>query len=119
MWPYKQVSQEEFNRRKKLVEQMLIAFGAKKIDLQMTYKDTSKTILKGVHYTSLNETTVYMIKERYVRVDEILFPDKPYIVLEVSDNVNDVLESTMEDCDPFPYDLSDAEIQTIIKKQFV
>lgn len=98
---------------------MLIAFGAKKIDLQMTYNDVSKTILKGVHYTSSNGRTVYMIKGWYVRVDEILFPDKPYIVLEVSDNVNDVLENIMEDCDSFPYDLSDVEIQTIIKKQFV
>lgn len=40
----------------------------------------------------------------------LFFPDKPYYVLEVGTQ-EELIHNTMEDADPFPYDLSDDELR--------
>ena len=54
--------------------------------------------------------TVYTLNGLYFRLDEICFADKPYIVAEVG-TLDDVMNNGMEDADPFPYDLSEEELE--------
>lgn len=38
-----------------------------------------------------------------------MFENKPFIVIEFADTVDEVMKNIMEDSDPFPYDLSDID----------
>ena len=50
-------------------------------------------------------------------MDEVLFEDKPFIVL-VCGTLQELMNNTMEDLDPFPYDLENDEIRNGIKYSF-
>ena len=51
----------------------------------------------------------------YYRVDEVCFPDKPFITIEFGD-YNDLMNNIMEDLDPFPFDLTDSELFDEVKR---
>ena len=57
--------------------------------------------------------SIYKYKHEYYHVDEILFWDKPCIVIEWTDRLDHITDGVdvMEDIAPFPYDLSDEEIR--------
>ena len=52
--------------------------------------------------------------ELYYRVDEVCFYKKPFIVIQCG-TFNELMNNIMEDMDPFPYDLSDAELLNEVK----
>lgn len=90
MWIYDSVSLLEFENRKDFVERVMRDLGCEPVQI--------------------SERMVYRFNDEFYRVDEVLFPEKPFIVLEYADTLDKVMKNIMEDCDPFPYDLSDADI---------
>lgn len=101
MWKYTDIMREEFEARKDFVETVLKKSGAipLKADLLRTESDR----------------TVFEYAGNFYRVDEILFPDKPFIVIEWSDRIENVRNNVMEDTNSYPYDLSDDEIRAEIR----
>lgn len=89
MWIYESVTRSEFERRKDFVERVMLDLGCEPIQI--------------------SERTVYRFKDEFYRVGEVLFPEKPFIVLEYAATSDEVQRNIMEDCEPFPYDLSDGE----------
>ena len=43
-------------------------------------------------------------------MDEVLFPEKPFLVLEYASREEEVRANVMEDADPFPWDLGEGEL---------
>ncbi|MCI5668359.1 MAG: hypothetical protein MR291_06305 [Oscillospiraceae bacterium] len=114
MWFYDNVTREEFEKKKDLVEKTILELGAKEyeIDLQYAQKTTSYVGVQKETYYS--QRRIFSFKDDFFRVDEVLFNDKPYIVLECG-TLQQLINNTMEDADPFPYDLSDEEIKNEVK----
>ncbi len=90
MWNYQSVTREEFEKKKDSIEQIILSIGGKHRKFVKSY---------------INKRPVFEYNNEYFRVDEVLFPDKPFIVIECG-SFADVMNNTMEDADPFPYDLS-------------
>lgn len=55
------------------------------------------------------ERPIYKFQDGFYRIDEVLFPEKPFIVLEYANTIEEVKKNIMEDLEPFPYDLSDED----------
>lgn len=108
MWIYKKVTREAFEKRKKYVEQIICKQGAEIVMIDLPYEQRTISICDGNQEMNFNEKT-FKFKNNYYRVDEVLFRDKPFIVLECG-SFQDLMRNTMEDAEPFPYDLSDDEI---------
>lgn len=116
MWPYKGVSRKQFEERKDFAEHVLLALGAEKIDIELPYINTTTTIGKDYKDTAPDGRSVYQYKDRYYRIDEVLFPVKPFLVFEIATDIEIVYKNGMEDNDPFPYDLTDEEIWEEMKQ---
>ena len=114
MWFYSEVSREEFERRKDHVEQIMCEFGALAVDIELSYESQTTTYSGGFEETYYSKRPVFTFNNEYFRVDEILFKDKPFIVLECG-TFEDLKNNTMEDADPFPYDLSDEKIKNEVR----
>lgn len=108
MWDYKMISREQFEVRKDFVERVLVGLGAKATDMRPVTHIS--TVARGRLESFTENRLIYEYKGEYYRVSEILFPDKPYIVIEWTDRKESVELNAMEDADPFPYDLEDEEI---------
>lgn len=109
MWIYKEVTREAFEKRKKYVEQIICEQGAEIVMIHLPYKQTTISICDGNQEINCAKNKIFKFKNNYFRVDEVLFRDKPFIVLECG-SFQDLMRNTMEDAEPFPYDLSDDEI---------
>lgn len=64
----------------------------------------------GVAERRISSRTVYRYRGWFYRVDEVLFPEKPFLVLECAGRQELVQSNTMEDADPFPYDMREEEL---------
>lgn len=114
MWWYKEISREAFEKKKDYIEDIIKKLGAYPTKLGYetsitTYGDENNTD------TIISNRTVFVYKHKFYRVSEVLFPNKPFIVIEVANTEDEVKNNTMEDADPFPYDLSDKEILHEVK----
>lgn len=114
MWFYTDITREEFEKRKDYVEQIIGELGGVRIDIELHY--TQKTILIAGDDLELHNSgrQIFQFQNRYFRVGEVLFRDKPFIVLECG-TYEELRKNTMEDTDPFPFDLSDDDIIKEIK----
>lgn len=115
MWLYKSVSREEFESRKDFVDKILQEFGCEVLTAELPYEQKMTTYGGGFEDTWISERPLYRYGERYFRIAEILFREAPFIVIECADAMDEVMKNIMEDADPFPYDLSDAETISEIK----
>lgn len=115
MWIYESVSRLEFEKKKDLVERIMMELGCEKVEIELPYVPKTTSFGIGYEKTWVSERMVYKFQSGYYRIDEVLFPEKPFIVLEYADTVDKVIKNIMEDCDPFPYDLSDADITKEVK----
>ena len=115
IWPYKNISREEFEDKKVLVSKILQEFGCTELKVNLTYPQKTTTFGRYFEETWISEGIIYQYKDAYYRIDEILFPNKPFIVIECADTLGDVIENTMEDSDPFPYDLDEVDIGMEVK----
>ncbi|MBD5113466.1 MAG: hypothetical protein HDT42_13180 [Ruminococcaceae bacterium] len=112
---YEGVSRAEFERRKDLVAQIMCELGCEPVKIELNYIQKTTSITGEYHRSWISDRPLYKFTNGYYRIDEVLFPEKPFIVLEYADTVDKVIKNIMEDCDPFPYDLSDADITKEVK----
>lgn len=111
-WPYPYIDKEEFLAQIVLVESILQKYGAEYIG---DFCGESTCLLNDGSY-SYEKTQQHIWKKgnEYIRVDRVYFSDKPFLVLEFSED----RDGPYEDSDPFPYDLSDYEIEQEIRYIF-
>ena len=108
MWPYKTISRHQLEEKKNLVERLLTRLGAVPTDLGPPHLVSSCGA--GGKETFLSRRTVYRFEDSFYRVDELLFREKPFLVMECASREEEVENNTMEDADPFPWDLGEEEI---------
>lgn len=114
MWNYRSVSRREFEKRKAFVVQCMLELGCEVVEIALSYKQ--KTISCGKSEEAwISKRPIYKFKNGFYRIDEVLFSEKPFIVLEYSDTLEEVKKNIMEDLEPFPYDLSDEKIRKEIE----
>ena len=58
--------------------------------------------------------SAFEYRGEYYRVDEVCFPGKPFIVIECG-TYDELINNIMDDLDPFPYDLTEAELLKEVK----
>lgn len=115
MWSYKAVSREEFENRKDFVAQIMRELGCEAVNIELPYEQKTTTYGAGTKETYISKQPIYKFKNGFYRIDEVLFPEKPFIVLEYADTEDWVRMNVMEDCDPFPYNLSDEDMIKEVK----
>lgn len=115
MWPYTVVSREEFEKRKDFVDKVLRDLGCEVIRIRLPYRQKSTMHSADFEEAWVSQRPIYRYNNCYYRIDEVLFKEKPFIVLECGVTMDEVIRNTMEDADPFPYDLSDEDMTEEIK----
>lgn len=109
MWIYKDISRAEFEKRKDYVEQLMRGLGCVSVEIEPPYVQNTTSICGKNEEIWRFKRPIYKFKGGFYRIDEVLFSKKPFIVLEYAETWEDVQRNVMEDCEPFPYDLSDEE----------
>lgn len=115
----KVITRGELERRKDFVEEILASLGGEPVDIKLPYENKVTSIGEDYAVECVSERKVFKFTGGgygggYYRVDEVIF-SKPFIVIEYSPDIDGVLKNIMEDCDPFPYDLSDEETVLEVK----
>lgn len=113
MWIYDNISREEFELKKDFIESIIIKLGGKQVDITLPYEQKTTSITNDVELTHISHRPTFLFNDLYYRVDEVLF-SKPFIVIEIGD-YDMLINNTMEDTEPFPYDLSDEEFENEVK----
>lgn len=109
MWHYKNVTRTEFEKAKDSVEQIMLALGAEVYDADLPVRSVKSVISGKCEETFSSERKVFVYNGEFFRVDEVLFSQKPFIVIEFG-VFDDFVNNTTEDAEPFPYDLTYEEI---------
>ena len=113
MWNYRTITREDFEKIKNRVEDIIISLGGEKIEIELNYeKKTTSYLGKDNNIVIENNSSrpAFEFGGTYYRVDEVCFEDRPFIVIECG-TFEDLLNNTMEDAEPFPFDLSAEEIK--------
>ena len=79
MWPYQSVTRQQLEEKKDLVERLLQKLGAVPTGLGLPHPVSGYG--PGMGETFLSQRTVFRCGKVFVRVDEVLFPEKPFLVL--------------------------------------
>ncbi len=108
MWPYQSVTRQQLEEKKDLVERLLQKLGAVPTGLGQPHPVSSYG--EGVAESILSRRVVYRYRGGLYRVDEVLFPEKPFLVIEWAGREEDVQRNGMEDTDPFPWDLGEEDL---------
>ena len=114
MWPYQSVTRQQLEEKKDLVERLLQKLGAVPTGLGLPHPVSSCGT--GVAETVLSRRAVYRYQDGFYRVNEVLFAQKPFLVMEWAGREEDVRNNGMEDTDPFPWDLGEEEILAELQK---
>ena len=108
-WPYSCIDKADFLAQIISVEKILQKYGAEHIE---DICEKGKWLLSDDSYAyEKNKKHIWKRKNEYICVDRIYFSEKPFLVLEFAENK----EGPYEDADPFPYDLSDTELDQEIR----
>ena len=108
-WPYSCVNKADFLARIISVEKILQKYGTEYIK---DFCEKGKWILSDGSYAyETIQKHIWKRENEYIRVDRINFSEKPFLVLEFAE----CKEGPYEDADPFPYDLSDTELEQEIR----
>ena len=114
MWIYESVTRHEFESIKDKVEKFIIMLGGNKVSVDFPYEQKTCSYIGNEVIDNVSARTVFEYGGAYYRVDEVCFKDKPFIVIECG-TYDDLMNNSMEDADPFPYDLSDDELVNEVK----
>lgn len=108
MWAYQDVYRYKFEERLEFVQSIFVRLGAEPVN----YYVTPRIPYDGnvVYEAAMRQRKIYHYKNVFIRVREVLFPDKPYIAIEWADNIEQINRNRMERYEPFPYDWSDSKI---------
>lgn len=115
MWFYKNVSRAEFEKRKDFVEQIMRELGCVAVELELPYENKLTSYVNDYTEVWISERPTYKFKNGFYRISEVLFAEKPFIALEYGETTDEVINNIMEDCEPFPYDLSGDETVKEVK----
>ena len=111
MWNYTDITREEFERIKDHIEEIMVAHGAVVQDIELPYTQKTTTFQKdsdAIVWESSRKA--YKFEDLYYRIDEVCFLGKPFIVAEIG-TYDELMKNTMEDADPFPWDLFEEEME--------
>lgn len=111
MWTYTDITRDEFEKIKDHIEEIMAAHGAAVQDIDLPYSRQTAAVHKGsdaIAWESHRKVSKY--KDMYYRIDEVCFDEKPYIVAEFG-TYDELMKNIMEDADPFPWDLSEEELE--------
>ena len=115
MWPFPDVSRATFEKQKDLVEKIMQELGCKVLEIELPYENKTTHHFRDFEEEWISTRPVYQYKNAYYRIGEMLFANKPGIVLEYADTIEEVLNNVMDEMDPFPYDLSEEELALEVK----
>ena len=108
-WTYSCIDKADFLAQIISVEKILQKYGAEHIE---DICEKGKWLLSDDSYAyETIQKHIWKRKNEYICVDRIYFSEKPFLVLEFAENK----EGPYEDADPFPYDLSDTELDQEIR----
>ena len=111
MWAYTDITRDEFEKIKDHIEEIMVAHGAVAQDFDLPYAQKTTTIFKDANTIIWEgQRKVYKYKNLYYRIDEVCFENKPFIVAEVG-TYDELMKNNMEDTAPFPWDLSEEEME--------
>lgn len=114
VWYYDNVSRADFEKVKDIIEEIMIKLGAEIFKIDLPYEQKTTNYSGVFEETFYSKRPVYIYKGEYFMIDEVLFSKKPFIVIECG-NITELLNNTMEDADPFPYDLPYEELINEVK----
>lgn len=114
MWWYKNVTREEFEAVKDRVEEIMLKLGAEIFEIDLPYEQKTTSYSGDFEETHYSERPIFTYNGEFFSVDEVLFREKPFIVIECG-SYEELLKNGMEDADPFPYDLSYEELVNEVK----
>lgn len=111
MWKYTDITRDAFEKIKDHVEEIMVAYGAVAQDIDLLYSQKTTTFDEN-HTPTVwgSKRKAYKYKDMYYRIDEVCYALKPFIVAEVG-TYDELMANTMEDADPFPYDLTEQELK--------
>lgn len=92
----------------------MLQLGASKYEIHLSYEVKTTSYLDDFEETHRSERSVFTYKGLFFRVDEVLFSQKPFIVIECGD-LDQLMNNIMDDAEPFPYDLSYEELCDEVK----
>ena len=101
MWYYDNITRDDFESVKNLVEEIMMELGAEIFEIHLPYEQKTTSYFGNLEETNYSKRSIFAYNGEFFRVDEVLFSQKPFIVIECGD-INDLLNNTMEDADPFP-----------------
>ena len=111
MWPYHEITREEFEIIKDHIEEIMIAHGAEVFEVDLPYEQGTTTIIIGkepIEWTG--HRRVFKYRDLYYWIDEVCYPQKPFIVAEIG-TYDELMKNTMDESEPFPYDLTEQEME--------
>ena len=109
MWWYENVTRVDFEAVKDTIEQIMLQLGASKYEIRLPYEAKTTSCSDDFEEMHRSERSVFTYKGLFFRVDEVLFSQKPFIVIECGD-LDELMNNIMDDAEPFPYDLSYEEL---------
>lgn len=106
---YECIDKTEFLAQIVLVEEILQKYGAEYIG--DSHEENTWLLNDGSYVQEKIQQHIWKRENEYIRVDRVYFSEKPFLVLEFSE----YKDGPYEDADPFPYDLSDDEIEQEVR----
>ncbi len=111
MWTYTDITRDEFEKIKDHIEEIMVAHGAVTQDIDSPYSQKTTTVHKDSDaIVWKSHRKVYKYNDLFYRIDEVCFDKKPFIVAEFG-TYDELMKNIMEDADPFPWDLSEKELE--------
>ncbi len=114
MWIYESVTRQEFESIKDIVEKYIMTLGGNKVSIALPYEQRTRSYIGNDFVENISTRSAFEYKGEYYRVDEVCFPNKPFIVIECG-TYDELINNVMNDSDPFPYDLTEDELQKEVK----
>ena len=108
MWPYKNHSEEQYNKTIRFLEDYALSLGAEFVCIKkekFTTISGNNTIVKEV------EMKVLKFETEYFWLEDHFLPDCPFIVFSFGDTIDTIFD----DAEPFPYNLSEDELKTEVR----
>ena len=108
MWPYKDHKEEKYRTVVALAESIAVKYGAVPVSVA---EQQFSTMAEDWTASTRETANVYKYKDEFFRIEPHFLPQKPFMVFSFGDTV----ESIFEDAEPFPYDLSEKELEQEVR----
>lgn len=109
MWPYTDITREEFDRIKDNAETIIVRLGGKKCDFKSTHNTETTSYNNGMNVVDRTPRPAFELNGTFCRVGENCCFTIPHIVIECG-SYEDLKNNVLDDCEPFPYYLSEEDM---------